>query len=117
MRKLQRLLTVLSLVISPAVLADVANINGKIIRTMHTGDDNFGSCMAHLERPIADAGVDCRSYWVSFSCTGDFTTKDNAYRMYDMAQMAQALQRQAVLTVNDAKKHNGYCVAEAIVVR
>ena len=54
---------------------------------------------------------------MSFSCSGDFTSKDIAYRMFDTAQMAYALGHQVAVVVDDTKKHNGYCYANSIQVK
>ena len=53
---------------------------------------------------------------VSFSCSGVFTEKDIAYRMFDQAQMAFAMERQVEIYVDDTKKHNGYCYGNRINV-
>jgi len=65
---------------------------------------------------LSDHGLDCPNQWVSFSCTGTFTTKDIAYRMFDSAQMAYALGKEVFIEVDDTKKHNGFCYASRIDV-
>lgn len=95
--------------------AEVASVPTTIERIMHLDDGHFGGCMIRLADNPVNYGANCRT-WVSFSCTGDFMTKDNAYRMFDMSQMAFALEKPVRVWVNDAKKHNGYCVVERIDV-
>lgn len=76
----------------------------------------FGRCMAkvssspHLNSDISD----CKSDWVTFDCSGDFASKDVANRSYASAQLALVTEKVVVLTVNNSRKHNGYCWAERI---
>lgn len=53
-----------------------------------------------IDKRLSDFGLDCpevswlkEASWLSFSCRGTFTTKDVAYRMFDSAQMAYALEK------------------------
>lgn len=98
---------------SANVYAAISSVTTKVSRVLHVDDEQYGGCMARLES--AASGVSC-STWVSFSCTGDFTSKSNAYRMFDLAQMALALDKSVRVYVNDAKKHNGYCMVERVDV-
>lgn len=104
-----------SLMTAHNAYAGIANVSTKVVRVLHTNSDVYGACMARLAKDPATTGVDCNP-WVTFSCTGDFTTKDSAYRMFDMAQMSLALDKAVTVWVNDSKKHNGFCVAERIEV-
>ncbi len=91
-------------------------VNANVVRTLVADQERFGGCMAKLDQDMASLGLDCASGWVSFSCTGTFTTKDVAYRMFDSAQMAFALGRPVNVQVDDTKKHNGHCYARRIEV-
>lgn len=86
----------------------------RVERTMVTADGRWGGCMAQLDQQIATAGVDCPGDWVTFSCSGEFVSKDLAYRMFDSAQMAHALNSQLRVFVSDAQKHNGYCFSNRV---
>ena len=70
--------------------------------------------MVLVDQPLRDVGLDCPSSWVSFSCTGDFATKDSASRSFDMAQIALLTGATVHLRVDDTKKHNQYCFASRI---
>lgn len=87
--------------------------NATVTRTLITSDTSLGGCMAALSLPV---GTGCTSNWVTFSCSGNFTDKDRAYRMLDMAQMAYSLGKHVTVYVDTAKLHNGYCFANRIDV-
>ncbi len=70
--------------------------------------------MAYLDELLANYSLDCPGNWVTFSCSGDFSNKDAAYKMFDVAQLAYALDREVVVSVDDLKKHNSYCFAKRI---
>jgi len=102
-----------------ATASDAAQVSvtGHVIRTMVADQDRWGGCMAQLDVKLSTQGLNCPSRWVSFSCSGDYTAKDIAYRMFDTAQMAYAMGHRVTVSVNDAKKHNGYCYANRIEVK
>jgi hypothetical protein len=100
-----------------AVLAGNAHATSKsyattVTRTLSDAA-SFGGCMA-LVTPPSNVGLNCPGGWVTFSCTGDFADRDAAQRGFEMAQIAQLMQRNVVLVVDDTKKHNGYCFASRI---
>ncbi len=113
------LIGVLLLLTGFVMAADAAQVKvtATVTKTMVADNDRWGGCVASLDVKLAAKGLDCPGKSVSFSCSGDFTTKDIAYRMFDTAQMAYAMGHRVVVTVDDAKKHNGYCYANRIEVR
>lgn len=96
--------------------ATTVSIPGIVVQRTLVDDTNYGACMALLSATLADSGLDCRSRWVTFSCSGDFQAKDVAWRMFDSAQMALALELKVKVVVDDTRKHNGYCYAPQISV-
>lgn len=53
--------------------------------------------MAQLSDSIAEAtGRDCPGLWVTFGCSGEHTSKAEAMRLYDAAQLAFVSGRNAV---------------------
>lgn len=90
----------------------------KVNRTLVTGNTTFGGCMAMLDKAIntASNAPNCPGNWVSFSCTGPFTSKDMAFHLLDQAQLGLALNKQVTVVVDDTKKHNGICYAYRIDV-
>jgi hypothetical protein len=96
--------------------AAISYVISNVQRTLIADQGRWGGCMIYLDETLADHGLDCPSHWVSFSCTGKFTTKDVAYRMFDSAQMAYALRKRVVVQVDDTKKHNGYCYGSRVDV-
>ena len=74
--------------------------------------------MVALSVAPSDEGLTCPvdKRWVTFSCSGTHTSKANAMRMLDAAQLAFVTGRPVQVWVNDAKTHNGYCFVERIDV-
>jgi len=111
---MKRFIVLVSLLVMfavPSAYADQGAIVAKVTRTLVAGDGRWGGCMVMLDVRINTALPNCPGSWVSFSCTGDFTTKDAANRMFDSAMMAKALDKRVRLFVDDTKKQNGYCYA------
>ena len=107
-----------ALLLAAPVHAVIATIEAKAIRTLTTGDGRFGGCMVQLDESLSDSGLNCpSSNWVTFSCTGEHTSKDEGFRMFESAQMAFALDKTIVLEVTDEKKHNGHCYARRVDVK
>jgi hypothetical protein len=99
----------------PALAASgyvIANVN----RVLMTGDTTFGGCMAALSVSPQSVLAGCQPWWVTFSCTGDFTDQVRAYRMVDVAELALAAGKQVQVFFLDDLKHNGYCFASRIDV-
>jgi hypothetical protein len=113
--KLLLLLVALGANLANVALADVVRHRAKVVAVLHSADSRFGGCMARLDTSPSDSGSSCRA-WATFSCTGDFTSKDNAYRMFDMSQMAFSLGKDVEMDLNDSRTHNGYCFVERMTV-
>jgi hypothetical protein len=110
-------MTLLAILLSgmlSVVHANTAGIQGNVVSTLVADQDRWGGCMARLSKPIASVGVDCPGEWVSFSCSGIYTRKEIAYRMFDMAQLALTKNHQIAVYVDDTQKHNGYCYANRV---
>jgi len=101
---------------SPVSHATTAKVKGVVTKTVVADEGRWGGCMVRIDAKLADSELDCPSKWVSFSCSGVFTEKDVAYRMFDQAQMALTLERVVEIHVDDTKKHNGYCYGNRIDV-
>ena len=95
----------------------VERLEGKAVRTLTTGDGRFGGCMVQLNKRFAETGLNCPGSWVTFSCTGVHTSKEDGSRMFDSAQMAFSLDKTIVVEVDDGKKHNGHCYARRVDVK
>lgn len=111
------------LALSLGALAHGANmsVTGKITRTFSADDGVAGGCMAQLDASLREAGLDCSSNWVTFSCSGNaseeaFTNRDDAYRKFDSALMAFALDKRVAITVTDERKQGGNCFATRVDV-
>lgn len=101
----------------PAQAATQVINDVEVRRTLTVADDRFGGCMVALSVSPSEEGLDCpTTKWVTFSCTGTHTSKSNALRMYDSAQLAFVTGRKVRVDVDDTKKHNGHCFVSRIDV-
>ena len=116
MKRFILLIAALCVAYTPANYAATAKVKGYITKTIVADDGRWGGCMVNVDIRLSDLGLDCPKKSVSFSCSGVFTEKDVAYRMFDQAQMAFAMERKVEIYVDDTKKHNGYCYANRINV-
>ena len=96
-------------------------VTSKFNRTLSADDGAFGGCMGQLDASLRDAGLDCASNWVTFSCSGNasqeaFTNRDDAYRKFDSALMAFALDKRVSVTVTDEMKQGSHCFAKRVDV-
>ena len=99
------------------------HFSAKIERTLVTSDTDeqgnlrFGGCMVHLSVSPSEQGLNCPlGRWVSFSCGGDYTSRSNAMRLLDSAQLAFVSDREVLIWVDDTRKHNGWCFASRVDV-
>jgi len=116
MRYLKSLFMVILMGLTSTTYAATAYVIASVERTLVADQDRWGGCMILIDKQLSDYGLNCPSRWVTFSCSGTFTTKDVAYRLFDSAQMAAALGRKVQLEVDDTRKHNGYCFGSRVDV-
>lgn len=116
MKRIILLLTTLCVVYAPASHASEVKVKAHVTKTSVADEGRWGGCIAQLDNALADSGLNCPGKWVTFSCSGVYTEKDVAYRMFDQAQMALAQDRKVEVYVDDTKKHNDYCYANRINV-
>ena len=120
------LMALLPVPFSPA-LAETGNFEATVERTLVTttedaqGNVEFGGCMAQMSfaagAPRPSGSLNCRDGWVTFSCSGNHTSKSNAMRLLDSAQLAFVTGRKVQVYVDDARKHNNWCFAYRIDVK
>jgi hypothetical protein len=101
---------------SGQVEAAAGSVVASVTRVLITGESDFGGCMAALSVSPQSVLPGCRSGWVTFSCSGDFTDPVRAYRMVDVAELAIATGKQVQVYFRDDLKHNSYCFAYRIDV-
>ena len=107
------------LVVAPvAASAMTATFDAKVRRTLASDEEKFGGCMVLLDVSPLEQGLNCNpgNNWVTFSCSGEHVSKSSALRMFDSAQMAFVMDRTVRVTVDDSRKHNGWCLVERIDV-
>lgn len=118
-RSIVKCVGVVVLAVSSATLPASATVEGittTVTRTLSVSDYRWGGCAVRLADHPSEAGLNCSSDWVTFSCTGDHATKSAAARNYDAALMAFALGRSVRVWVDDEKTHNGLCFVNRIDV-
>lgn len=118
-RRAGRCVVALALVATPMPLTQATTVSfeARITRTLSAAE-GFGGCMAALDVSPSDSGLDCPvgGKWVTFSCTGDHTSKLDALRSFDSAQLAFVTGRRVRVWVDDTRKHNGHCFVSRIDV-
>jgi hypothetical protein len=97
-------------------LAASGSVTAYVNRVLLTGDATYGGCMAALSVNPQTVLPDCQTWWVTFSCSGDFTDRVRAYRMVDVAELALAAGKQVQVWFRDDMKHNGFCFVHRIDV-
>ena len=99
---------------SAAVKPVVANVT----QTLVAAGSTWGGCMARLSESPAEEGLDCPAggNWVTFSCTGEYTSKTAAFQMFDSAQLAFVAGHPVKVFVDDQRRHNGYCFVSRLDV-
>jgi hypothetical protein len=93
-----------------------ALVTGNIERVMSLTGTLYGGCMALLDVEPADAGLDCRSRWITFSCSGDFASRQDAQKNFELAQLAFVMEKPVRVAVRDNRTHNGFCYSYRIEV-
>lgn len=119
MKNVHLAFAVVSIILSSItnVGATVASMESKILKTLHT-DGVFGNCMIRLVDSVTSkTNLNCPDTgWVSFSCSGDFLSKEVAYKMFESAEKAFDTARFVEVFIDDTKKHNGFCTVRRIDV-
>ncbi len=107
----------LSVLLTVPAQATTAQVVGEVRRTLTVADERFGGCMVALSVSPSEMSLNCpTTKWVTFSCTGTHTSKSNALRMYDSAQLAFVTGRTVRVWVDDTRTHNGHCFVSRIDV-
>ena len=112
-----------ALPLSAPGVAETANFSASVTRTLVTTETNsdgsvrFGGCMVLLDVSPSASNLNCPGgNWVTFSCSGDHTSRSNAMRLLDSAQLAFVARRRVRIFVDDSMKHNGWCFAYRVDV-
>lgn len=90
--------------------------NTSVTAVMVHADSTFGGCMAKLAVDPKTVAPLCGAWWVTFSCSGNFTTMPRAYRMLDQAQLALSTAKRVTVVIRDHQQHNGICMVQRIDV-
>lgn len=98
--------------LSVEVMAGSQWVSGKVDK-IYIQDKFYGGCVVHVDN-WTSTSLSCPTGWFSLDCHGDFNSKSEAVRMYDLAQLSYATSTTLQANVTDSKKHNGYCVATGV---
>ena len=71
----------------------------------------FGTCMAKLNPGPQSTPANCAADFVTFSCSGDFNSKQEGAVKYSAAQLAFVTGQELKVRLDDTRKHNGFCFA------
>ena len=96
-------------------LADRASINATAVRIMVL-EDSYGGCMVRLSTNPQTVLPACAASWVTLSCDGTFLPKDVSSRLLEQVQLGFALDKQLTVYIDDARRHNGFCLAYRVDV-
>ena len=107
---LQSVILTCLLIISSGASAAAEWVSGKVLY-LYTDSSLYGGCMVNIE---SETSLSCPQRWFSMGCAGDFLSKQEASKNYDMAKMAFVMDIPVNVWVNDSLKYNGYCVATGV---
>ncbi|MDA8554991.1 hypothetical protein N9K98_07240 [Luminiphilus sp.] len=111
-------------IVSGLLCAFFANASqGAIVRlrnaevlTLLYDDENFGYCMAKVSPAPSSVSSDCKTDWVTFSCSGDYNPKSVGQTKYDLAQLAYVVGKRLDLKLETTELHNDFCFATRVDV-
>ncbi len=98
--------------------AATGNIVARVQGVQITDPNLFAGCMIELDADPESKlpAIGCSAKFLTMGCSGVFGPKDVAYRKFDLAQMAFALNKRVYLEFTDQSKADGYCLATRIDV-
>jgi hypothetical protein len=109
-----RSLALIALMTAQGAWGASALLSANVEQLLTNSGTFYGGCMVRLDTNIATAGLDCPGAWISFSCSGDFASTQDAKRNFEMAQLAFALDKEILVRVLDDQTHNGQCFANRV---
>jgi hypothetical protein len=75
----------------------------------------FGKCAVAL-RGFEPPPL-CGDTYLSLDCEGEYYSKEHGVRMFEVSQMAFALEKSLTVWFTDDRTHNGKCVAYQVRVK
>ena len=111
-------IVVMSLAVALPVSAATKKLFVDVDRVIVTGSDKFGGCLVAPAGGMNTSGTTCLGKFASLDCAnvtgGDGTSKADGQRRLDVAMLARITGEKIAIVLNDAKKVNGFCVAERV---
>jgi len=104
-------ISLLALGLSSSVFATDFSRTGTVKR-MLIDSKIYGGCMIQI---TANIGNGCpNGGWVSLDCNNTYYSATDSKNKYATALTAFALDKTVSLTIDNTKKHNGFCVARRV---
>lgn len=110
------LLGILMAMVAAPASARTVWVTGNVDRTIITGDDEFGGCLAALSSNFQANIPACRTPFLSLDCAGTFGGKAAGSRRLDQMILAAAMGIEARVRINTDKVIDGWCVADGVQV-
>lgn len=100
----------------PAVPAQAASkwVGTFVQKTLVSDDSEFGGCMFSPSVSLS-GDLNCPNTWISVDCAGTLGgTKSAGNRRFEAVQLAMVTSSKLYVKVDDARKIDGWCVAERV---
>lgn len=112
MKKVIQSTLVVALLASSAIAHSAIGVGFTRIQGTIVDSEAFGGCMALLE--TIPSGISCPNRWVTFSCSGDYNSRDMGWKKFENAQLALLTDSRIRVYVDDTQLHNGNCFVRRI---
>ena len=108
------------------LIAFVAIPAGAATKKVYTGvnrivmsdSTEYGGCLIQPSKRIYTSGTTCPFKYISLDCAnvtgGEGSSKADGQRRLDLALLARLTNVELAFTINDARKVNGWCVADRV---
>lgn len=110
-KDLRGLLGAWLLILSSGALSAIDYTTANVTEVLRRSDGALGGCMAMVDALPAGTNCGVAPRYISFSCTGLYTSKAEGSAMYEQAQLAFVAGKKLKFFVTDAQKHDTYCFA------
>lgn len=106
----------IAVIASGPVLSATAKLTEVTALKTLVDNTSYGACMLKISPGPQALLPGCQKDWVTFSCSGDFNSKSIGNLKFQSAQLALVTDKKLTLTIDNSRKHNGYCFARRVDV-
>lgn len=107
---------ILASLVADASQGAVVRLRGAEVLALLYDDENFGYCMAKVTPAPASVSSDCKTDWVTFSCSGDYNAKSVGKTKFEQAQLAYIAGKRLDMKLDTTQLHNDFCFATRVDV-